>query len=218
MRSVLLIGATGLVGRAGLERLLADAAVDRVVVAARRAPDDAPRSPKLTWRTVDFDRLDDSADAFTVDQVICALGTTIKVAGSQARFRQVDHDYPLAAARLALARGASHFLIVSALGADATSRVFYNRVKGEVERDLLALPFRSITIVRPSLLLGERRPRRLGEEIAKLFTLLVPGRWRPIRATDVATALVRLARDDAPGQRIVESAELRRLARDAIAR
>jgi uncharacterized protein YbjT (DUF2867 family) len=158
---------------------------------------------------VDFDRLDAHRDALVADQLICALGTTIKVAGSRERFRLVDRDYPLALARLGLEQGVRHFLLVSALGADAHSRVFYNRVKGELEDALAALPLRSLSIVRPSLLLGRRAEFRLGEQVLKRLAFLVPGKYGPVHARDVAAALVRLAKEDAPGRRIVESAELR---------
>ena len=212
-RAVVIAGATGLVGRECLGLLLEDPSFERVTALVRRPLDDAPKSPKLTTCLVDFDRLEAAAPLLAADQVICALGTTIAEAGSRERFRRVDLEYPLALARLASERGVSHFLLVSSLGADARSRVFYGRVKGELEDALAALPFRSLSIVRPSLLLGERKERRLGEELAKPFGFLFPRRYRPIRAGDVAAALVRLAAEDAPGRRVVESAEMREWAK-----
>jgi uncharacterized protein YbjT (DUF2867 family) len=202
-RSILIAGATGLVGRECLGLVLEDPAFSRVVVIARRPLTLAQPSRALEAHVVDFDRLDEHAELFAVDQVLCALGTTIKQAGSQERFRVVDYGYPLALARLGLAHGASHFLLVSALGANARSRIFYSRVKGELEDAVLALPYRSITFARPSLLLGDRIERRLGEEIAKRLAFLVPGRYRPVQARDVAAALVRAAKEDAPGRRLV---------------
>jgi uncharacterized protein YbjT (DUF2867 family) len=209
MPSVLLAGATGLVGRECLALLLDDPAFTRIVVIARRLPQEKVGSPRLDWRVVDFARLDSHRSLFEVDDVICALGTTIKQAGSKARFREVDHDYPVTLARLGVAAGASHFLLVSALGADASSRVFYNRVKGETERDVRALPYRSVTIVRPSLLLGDRREFRLGERIAQRLGFLMPGGLKPIHARTVAAALVASAKDKRPGQRVLGSAEIR---------
>ena len=205
----MLAGATGLVGRECLRLLLAEPSFERVTALVRRPLDEAPQSPKLTARVVDFDRLEAAAAALAADQVVCALGTTIAQAGSRDRFRRVDFEYPLALAHLALERGVRHFLLVSSLGAGARSRVFYSRVKGELEDALSALPFRSLSIVRPSLLLGDRREKRLGEELAKPFGFLLPGRYRPIPARDVAAALVRLAKEDAPGARVVESREMR---------
>lgn len=209
MPTVLLAGATGLVGRECLALLLDDPAFTRIVVIARRLPQEKVGSPRLDWRVVDFTRLDAHRSLFEVDDVICALGTTIKQAGSKARFREVDHDYAVTMARLGVAAGASHFLLVSALGADASSRVFYNRVKGETERDVRSLSYRSVTIVRPSLLLGERHEFRLGERIAQRLGFLMPGGLKPIHARTVAAALVASAKDKRPGQRVLGSAELR---------
>jgi uncharacterized protein YbjT (DUF2867 family) len=144
-----------------------------------------------------------------VDIVICALGTTIGKAGSQERFRAVDFGYPLACARLALAQGARHFLLVSSLGANPGSRAFYPRVKGELEAAVSALPFRSVSIFRPSLLLGPRREFRMGEKIAQRLAFLFPPKWRAIEASDVAAAMLRVAKEDLPGRRIVDSAEMR---------
>lgn len=149
------------------------------------------------------------ADLLAADALVCALGTTIGQAGSRQRFRAIDHGIPLALARLGLERGLKDFLLVSALGADPRSRVFYNRVKGELEEALATLPLRSLTIVRPSLLLGERRERRLGERLAQRFAFFIPGKYAAIPARDVAAALVRLAKEDAVGKRVVESREMR---------
>ena len=212
-RSVVLVGATGLVGAECLRLLLADPGVGRVAVLARRPLTDAPRSQKLDGHVLDFDRLHDHAELFAADQLICALGTTIGQAGSKERFRAVDFGIPLTLGKLAAERGVRHFLLISALGSAAASRVFYNRVKGELEEALSALPFRSLSIVRPSLLLGERREFRLGESIAQRLSFLMPGKYAPIHARDVAAALVRLAAEDAPGRRLVESAEMRAWAR-----
>lgn len=212
MSSIALLGATGLVGRHCLELLADDRAFDRVVVVARRRFGEAT-APRVQGHLIDFDQLEAHADIFAVDQVICALGTTIKAAGSKERFRAVDYDIPIAAARMALRKGARHFLLVSSIGATASSRFFYLRVKGELEDALRTLGFRSVTIVRPSVLLGDRGEFRVGEEIAKRFGSLVPGRWRPVHARDVAQALVRSAKADVPGMHILESDEIVQVAR-----
>lgn len=217
-RTVMVLGATGLVGGELLRQLLARREVARVVAPGRRhvtLPGDVPRehAAKLDARIVDFDRLEQGADAFNgVTQIFCALGTTIRQAGSQARFRRVDHDYPLEAARLGLKLGARQFLLVSAIGADPSSRIFYNRVKGEVERDIRSLGYRGVTIVRPSLLLGDRPAFRLGEEVGKLLGWLAPRRWAPVQARDVARLLVDAAERDEAGVRVVESGDIPRVA------
>ncbi len=169
------------------------------------------RRPRVTEVLTDFEQLETSQAFLQAKQVVCALGTTMRRAGSPEAFRRVDHDYPLALARLALAQGASHFLLVSAVGASASSRVLYNRIKGELESAILALRYPSVTIVRPSLLLGERAEFRLGEEVARRLSFLMPGRYQPVAAWQVAEALVRAARDDHPGVRIIENRELRQI-------
>ena len=158
-KSIALFGATGLVGRECLRLLLDDRTFSRVLVFTRRPlsskPDNSTRLARLETHVIDFEQLERHAALLAVDQILCALGTTMRKAGSRQQFRRVDFDYPLAIARIGLAQGARHFLLVSALGANARSPVFYNRVKGELEEAILALPYRSHTIVRPSLLLGE---------------------------------------------------------------
>lgn len=206
-RRVLLAGATGLVGAEILRQLIDDHTVGRIVLIGRRQV--ATADSRVESHAISFDGLDRHPGLFDVDQVFCALGTTMKQAGSREAFRRVDHDYPLGMARLALAGGAQHFLLVSALGADASSRIFYNRVKGEVENALRSMPFRSVTIARPSLLLGERKEFRLMERLAMVVGEILPGRFRPVQASAVATSLVAAARVDAPGLNIMESSEIR---------
>jgi uncharacterized protein YbjT (DUF2867 family) len=212
-RTALLLGATGLVGGHCLELLLAKPAYARVVALGRRPLE--RQHPKLEQHLVDFDRLAEHAALFGVDDVFCCLGTTIRSAGSRAAFRRVDLDYPREAARLAAEHGAKHFLLVSAVGADPASRVFYNRVKGEVESAVQELAFESVTIIRPSLLLGERTESRPGERIAEVLAKpLAPllrgplAKDRPVPAHDVARALLRLALEQGRGLRVVESDRL----------
>ena len=189
-------------------RQFAESAHFTRVIALARRPLAPAASARVESYVVDFERLDDAAEYFRVTHIVCALGTTIKQAGTQERFRRVDHDYPLAAARLGLREGAQHFLLVSALGANARSRIFYSRVKGEVEDAIRALPYRSVTIVRPSLLLGERAEFRLGASIGKVFARVIPGRYRPVHARDMAAALLEAAVEDRAGVRIIESREM----------
>jgi uncharacterized protein YbjT (DUF2867 family) len=212
-RTALLLGATGLVGGHCLQRLLDEPAYGRVRVLGRRPLDRA--HPKLEQHTVDFDRLAEHSGLFEVDDVFCCLGTTIRKAGSQEAFRRVDLVYPHEAARLAVEEGAKQFLLVSALGADPSSRVFYNRLKGETEMAVQGLRFQRVVIVRPSLLLGERAELRPGERIAELVSKpLAPlmrgplAKYRPIPARTVAAALVCLALESGRGVRVVESDRL----------
>jgi len=215
-RSALLLGATGLVGGQLLELLLASPVYGRVrVIGRRRQPG---KHPKLESHVVDFDHLERHAALFRVDDVFCCLGTTIARAGSQEAFRAVDHGYVVEAARLASEAGAEQFLVVSAVGADAGSRVFYNRVKGEMEAAVKRLPFRALWILRPALLLGEREEFRLGERIAayalRPLAPLFVGRWRryrPVHARDVAAAMLRLAGEEGTGG-VVESERIPEIA------
>ena len=205
---VLLAGATGLVGGECLQLLLADPTFDPVHVVVRRPLPPASGAGKLQQHVIDLDQMATALAGVKVDAVFCALGTTIRKAGSQEKFRKVDFDYPLTLARVALERGARHYLLVSALGADARSRVFYSRTKGELEEALAALAYRSLTIARPSLLLGERAEFRLGEQIFARLGFLMPVKYKPVAASAVAAALVAAAKEDRPGRRIIESAEM----------
>ena len=148
-----------------------------------------------------------------INTAFCCLGSTLKQAGSQEVFRAVDHDLVLAFGQRARELGARHLLVISALGADAASSVFYNRVKGEVEQALQTQGWPQLTIVRPSLLLGPRSQFRLGERLAAPFMRWLPGKYRGIEATVLARALWRLALEEGEGVRIVESDQLRRLGR-----
>lgn len=208
-KSVLLAGATGLVGTELLDQLFADSAFSEIRVIARR-PIAYLRHQKLSIHIVDFDKLDQQAGLFTVDEIFWALGTTIKQAGSRENFRAVDFGYAEKAAHLAVKAGVKHFLLVSALGANSASSVFYNRVKGEVEQMVMALPFRRVTIVRPSFLLGLREEFRRGELIIKQFARFAPAQYRAVEARDVARALIGAAKADMPGHRTIESQDIPR--------
>ncbi len=202
-------GATGLVCQALVRQLAAGSTWREVRALVRRAPASAPARPSVALVQLDYAGLEPPPPWAAADHVFCALGTTMRQAGSAAAFRQVDFDFPVALARATLARGARHFLLVSALGAAPDSRVLYNRVKGEVEAAIAALGFRSVTIARPSLLLGPRRELRVAEQLGKVLGVLAPPRWRPVPAESVARALVEAAKRDAPGVHVLENRELR---------
>lgn len=196
MKTALIAGASGLVGRELLAQLLAADEYDRVVAFGRRR---LPlEHPKLGQEIVDFAALESIAPEVQCDDAFCCLGTTIRQAGSRENFRAVDHAAVLAFAWAARRHGARRFFVVSALGADPASRVFYNRVKGETDEALLVLGFDTLAIFRPSLLLGQRERRRLGETLlAGLLWFgepLMVGRlakYRAIRADVVARAMLR---------------------------
>ncbi|MGH7644423.1 MAG: oxidoreductase [Gemmatimonadales bacterium] len=217
-RSALLVGATGLVGGHCLQLLLGDGAYRHVTVLGRQELPVAHR--KLVQRLVDFDRLAELGDVPRVHDVFCCLGTTMKRAGSQDAFRKVDSTYVRDLAQLAWRHRAGQFLLVTALGADPRSRVFYNRVKGEVEDAVRKVPFDAVHIFRPSLLLGHRRERRPAERLAQIVggalgvVLIGPlAKYRPIPARAVAAAMIRVAKEAARGVHVYESERIRELAR-----
>lgn len=204
---VILLGATGLTGRHAAALFLADPRCSRLVAPSRRPT--GLESPKL--EPLPFDPAASSLPQAPGAAFVCCLGSTIRNAGTRERFRQIDHDLSLAYARAALAAGANRCVLVSSVGAGLGSPNFYLRVKGELETALSQLPFHSIDIFRPSLLLGERPDRRLAERIASPVTraiaplLLGPlSIYRPVHAATLAQALVRaaLAETPQPGQRI----------------
>ena len=211
-RTALLAGATGLVGRGILAGLLADPQVTAVHTLGRR--DDHTPHPKLSHHRVDFAALPPLP---AVDEVYLAVGTTIKVAGSRPAFRAVDFETNLAVAKAAHAAGARRLGLVSAMGADARSSVFYNRVKGELEDALATLGYEGLAIARPSFLVGDRsalgQQVRSGEGLALRISTwlrpLIPANYRSIHAGDVASALLR-AVPAVQGRVVLLSGEMRR--------
>ena len=219
---VLVAGATGLVGRAVLQRLAGGAPLGRVTALLRQAAQATALPAGVHSMVVDFKTLGQAGQPGlpATDWALCCLGTTIKVAGSQEAFRAVDFDAVLAFARAAKVAGANRLGVVSALGADARSAVFYNRVKGEMEQALRALGLPRLVIARPSLLLGERsalgQAPRLMETLAQAWMpavgWLIPRPLRPISADVVAAALIAALATDQPGVLVIESAALQTLA------
>jgi uncharacterized protein YbjT (DUF2867 family) len=211
-RCAVVAGATGLVGAELLARLLQTPDYGRIVALARRPL--GARDPRLAVAEAAFDRLPsvlrDAVGHGRPPDVFCCLGSTLKAAGSKSAFRQVDHDHVLALGRWACSVGARRMLVVSALGADAGSRVFYNRVKGETERDLAALGLASLVLLRPSLLVGRRAEFRLGERIALIAARplhrWLPAAVRPVAAADVAQAMIDAALAEAPPPVIASAA------------
>ena len=209
-RTVLLAGATGLIGSQILQGLVRDDDVVEVRLLLRRPLDRALVGPKVRELVVDYDALNAHPEWFRVDQIFSALGTTIRQAGSEEAFRRVDRDYPFVLAQLAHAQGARHFLLVSSAGADARSRLFYSRVKGEAEDAVRRVGYESLTIARPSFLLGPRKELRVGEIVMKRLAYLLPASMKPVQSRKVASALVRAAREDRPGVVILDNIALRR--------
>lgn len=208
-RVALVAGGTGLVGRALLPLLLDAPAYGHVQALLRRPATDLPVNDRLHAMQVDFAQLPALPP---VDDVYIALGTTIKDAGSEAAFRAVDFDAVVNTARAARAAGASRLGVVSALGADARSGVFYSRVKGEMQEAVSALGYASVVFVQPSLLVGDRhalgQPVRRGEVWGARWLRWLPRAIRPIPAERVAQGLLREVLRGEPGVHVVRSSRL----------
>ena len=210
MTRLLIVGSTGLVGGHALAQALADARFAQVIAPTRRPL--PTRHAKLENPVVDFDALLADASWWQVDAVVCALGTTIRDAGSKAAFRRVDLDYVLGIATHARAAGAHSFALNSSLGADPAAGTFYRRIKGEAEAALRSLDYPSLTLVRPSVIGGERERRRpmepLGMRVLRAVEPLVPKRYRVVPAERIARCMLDAAFASEPGVRVVESEQI----------
>jgi uncharacterized protein YbjT (DUF2867 family) len=204
--NLLLAGATGLVGSHVLQLAFADPRITQITAPTRKP---LPAHPKLTAPTVDFNALPPDADWWHADAMICALGTTMKTAGSREAFRRVDLDYPLAVARLAHEQGTTTYVLNSAMGADPGSRIFYNRTKGELEQALAGIGFASLTFARPGFIGGERNEYRSGERAMvvalQAIAPVLPKRFRINPAENVAQAMLDAAVAARPGMHVIGS-------------
>ena len=210
MTTLLILGATGAVGARALDLALSDPRIEQVIAPTRRA---LPPRERLTNPVTDFTALPADPSIWAVDAVVCALGTTRKEAGSKEAFRHVDHDLPVQVGHLARDAGASSYALVSSVGADAGSPTFYLQVKGETEDALRECGFSSLTLLRPSGLVGGVRTRRLSigdhlVEASRLIAPLMPGRLRPVHVDRVAAALVDAAVSAVPGVHVRQSESL----------
>jgi len=207
-KTALVVGATGLIGNLLTHQLVDSPRYEKVKVLVRKS---------LNWQhprlqEIQFDFEHPNGLLAQADDIFCCLGTTMKKAGSKEAFRNVDYQYPLDVARLGLANGARQFAIVTAMGADERSLFFYNRVKGEVERDLTALNYPTLLIFRPSLLLGNRGEKRFGEQLAegamRLLNPIIPAKYKGIDAAKVANAMLTTMQQEIVGKRVFESDQL----------
>ena len=209
MRTALIAGSTGLIGKQLLQLLLESEEYKKVIALTRQ---DLPSHPKLTQLKIELGTVSEKGDLLKADDVFCCLGTTMAKAGSKEKFRQVDFYYPLLLAKTAKGTGAKKYLLVSALGADKNSRIFYNEVKGELEEAVSTAGFDAVHIFRPSLLLGPREEKRSGEDAAKIFYkifgFLIPAKYQAIESIKVARAMLHFASQDKRGNFIHDSREL----------
>ncbi len=209
-KTLLLFGATGMVGQQLLRQSLDSEYVHRVVAPTRKV---LPEHPKLENPIIDFEELPIDAKWWKADAILSALGTTIKQAGSKDQFRRIDYYYVLKFALLAKQAGTPCFVLNSSLGANPATKGFYLQIKGELERDIEKLQYDSLSIIRPSLLdTGHRPESRIGEEIGlwfgKKLSLLIPKRYQPIATANVARAMLCAAIEANAGVEIIESEQL----------
>ena len=210
MKIALVAGSTGLIGRQLLQLLLVDNRYDIVKAATRT--DLGISHPKLVQLPITYTKLEEQKQLLKADDIFCCLGTTMAKAGSKQKFFEVDFRYPSQLANITFALGAKQFLLVSALGADKNSSIYYNRVKGELEESVSKIDFQAIHIFRPSLLLGPRGEKRPGEEAAKLFYkvfwFLIPDKFKAIDSDKVAKAMLHFASVEQKGIFVHESREM----------
>tara|TARA_R110002049_G_scaffold7173_5_gene42582 strand:+ start:152 stop:802 length:651 start_codon:yes stop_codon:yes gene_type:complete len=204
----LVLGATGLVGQKLIEKLTQDANYESLLIINRREV--GYQHPKIQEKVVDFDQLDASIKQVNVTDIFCCIGTTIKTAGSKEAFRKVDYDIPVNFGKIAEKSGVENFIVISSLGADSNSNTFYSKVKGEMENKLKSFNLAHLTILRPSLLLGDRNEKRLGEGIAQVlfsvFGFLMIGplkKYKAISADQVAKAMIYYASN--PAETVIEN-------------
>jgi uncharacterized protein YbjT (DUF2867 family) len=218
-RNALIAGASGLVGNSLLLQLLADDQYAKILVITRKPINIT--HPKLFQQQLDFDKIDSLKPGFAVDDVFCALGTTIKTAGSQHAFYKVDYTYVVNLGKWCADNGVRRFMVVSAMGANAKSGIFYNRVKGEMEAAISQLEIPQKQVFRPSLLIGNRAEKRSGEKIAQLvmgglgFIFTGPLlKYKGIHADVVARAMIKAANEDMNGFSVFESGEMQRMGKE----
>lgn len=204
MKKALVIGGTGLVGNQLINLLLADGGYTVTVLVRKPMPINHKR---LTQVVFDFEKPDKTM--VQADEVFCCLGTTIKVAGSKPAFYKVDFEYVLSIAQIAHSNGASKFALVSSMGANEDSAVFYSKTKGAIEAAVTRVGFKSLFILRPSVLLGDRKEFRLGEKIGKVImsaiSFAIPKKYRPIEARQVAKAMIACMNSGKTGVHVLES-------------
>ncbi|MGD1893937.1 MAG: oxidoreductase [Cyclobacteriaceae bacterium] len=216
-RHALVAGATGLIGSELLQQLIHGRYYQSISILSRREVDTS--SKRVETIITDYDKLSEKDIPQGVDDVFCCLGTTMKKAGSKEAFRQVDYDYSLKIAEIAKKKGASQYLLVSAMGADTSSSIFYNQVKGDIEQAIAQLKFPAFHIFRPSVLMGKRNETRVGEKVAQVLMtgispVMIGGlrKYRPISGKDVASAMLRIAKKELEGRYIFESDKIQTLA------
>lgn len=218
-KTAIILGATGLTGSILLEKLLKDPSFEKIKLFSRSSAD--RNSPKIEEHLIDMLKLENHSEAFTADMVFCCIGTTKSKTPNKEIYKKIDYGIPVVAAKLAKQNGIETFIVISALGADENSSIFYNKTKGEMQRDVLKQSIQNTYILQPSLIVGDRDESRFGEKVAtffmKTFGFLVPKKYKMIKAETIAEAMRILAKTGYP-EKIITSEKIKNIGRKMAAR
>lgn len=215
-KTAIILGATGLTGSILFEKLLKDPSFEKIKLFSRSSA--KKNSPKIEENLIDMFQLEDYSEAFQADVVFCCIGTTKANTPDKETYKKIDYGIPVAAAKLAKQNNIQTFVVISAMGADENSSIFYNKIKGEMQRDVLKQNIKNTYILQPSLIVGDRNENRFGERMATFFMgtfgFLIPKKYKMIKAETIAESMVVLAKDGFSKQQIT-SDEIKQLAQNA---
>ncbi len=212
MKTAIILGATGLTGSILLEKLIEDNSFDKIKLFSRSST--GKNNPKVEEHLIDLFQLEKHSNDFTADVAFCCIGTTKAKTPDNETYKKIDYGIPVAAAKLAKKNGIKTFVVISALDANENSRVFYNKTKGEMERDVLNQNIVNTYILQPSLIVGDRNESRFGETIAgifmKIFGFLVPNKYKMIKAETIAEAMLFIAKEGY-SEKIITSVKIKEI-------
>lgn len=215
-KTAIILGATGLTGGILLEKLLEDSTFEKIKLFSRSSVE--TNSSKIEEHLIDMFQLEDYSETFKADVVFCCIGTTKANTPNKETYKKIDYGIPVNAAKLAKKNGIKTFIVISALAADENSSIFYNKTKGEMQRDVLKQHIEKTYILQPSLIVGDREENRFGEKAAaffmKTFGFLIPKKYKMIKAEIIAEAMLVLAKNGFPKQQIT-SDEITQIAQNA---
>ncbi len=215
-KTAIILGATGLTGGILLEKLLKDASFEKIKLFSRSSVKN--NSPKIEEHLIDMFHLEDHSEAFKADVVFCCIGTTKANTPDKETYKKIDYGIPVTASKLAKQNEVKTFVVISAMGADADSSIFYNKTKGEMQRDVINKNIENTYVLQPSLIFGDREEKRFGEKVAisfmKIFGFLIPKKYKMIKAETIADAMVVLAKEGFSQQQIT-SDEIKQIAQNA---
>lgn len=215
-KTAIILGATGLTGSILLEKLLNDVSFEKIKLFSRSSV--AKESPKIDEHLIDMFQLENHSEAFKADVVFCCIGTTKAKTPDKETYKKIDYGIPVTAAKLAKQNGIETFIVISAMGADADSSIFYNKTKGEMQRDVLKQNIKNTYVLQPSLIVGDREENRFGEKVAtffmKTFGFLIPKKYKMIKAETIAEAMLVLAKEGSSKQQITSN-EIKQIAQNA---